>query len=176
MDESKLHFLHGKLRIHVMQAENLPDTDTCLWNIQGKDLTDPYVTGQLGSARMFKSKYISNDLNPVWDEVFNLYVCHHANTLKISVRDKEHIGDTYIASCTIRVADIVSGNIVDGWFDLIRGEKIRGRIQLSVQFTPKDDLEGERSLDIPESYFSMKENNRVVLYQDADTPQLPVVS
>jgi hypothetical protein len=59
-DESKMSFFHGKLRIHVISAEDLPDTDTAFFNIDGKDVTDPYVTGDLGYARIFKvltSKY-----------------------------------------------------------------------------------------------------------------------
>jgi hypothetical protein len=47
-------FFHGKIRIHVISAEDLPDTDTAFFNIDGKDVTDPYVTGDLGYARIFK--------------------------------------------------------------------------------------------------------------------------
>ena len=47
-------FFHGNLRIHVISAEDLPDTDTAFFNIDGKDVTDPYVTGDLGYARIFK--------------------------------------------------------------------------------------------------------------------------
>ncbi len=102
VDESKMQFLHGLLRAHIIAAEDLPDTDTVFFNIDGKDVTDPYVVGELGHARLFKTKYIPNELNPNWDETFNVYVCHNANALRLSVKDKEHVGATWIASCNIR--------------------------------------------------------------------------
>ena len=42
------------MRVHIIAAENLPDTDTAFFNIDGKDVTDPYVTGDLGFARILK--------------------------------------------------------------------------------------------------------------------------
>ena len=60
--------LHGKLWVKVIAAENLPDTDTALFNIDADDYTDPYVVGNLGTARIFKTRYIKNELNPVWNE------------------------------------------------------------------------------------------------------------
>lgn len=102
VDESKLTFLHGRLVVHVIAAEDLPDTDTAFFNIDGKDVTDPYVVGSLGPARLFKTKYIANELNPNWDERFDILLCHHASSLNIDVKDKEHVGDTFIASCKIR--------------------------------------------------------------------------
>ena len=78
VDYSKMAFLHGRIRIFIDRAEGLPDTDTAFWNIDRKDFTDPYVTGDLGEARIFKTRYILNDLNPVWEQTFNVHVCHHA--------------------------------------------------------------------------------------------------
>ena len=62
-DDSKLVFFHGKLRIHIISAENLPDTDTAFFNIDNKDVTDPYVTGDLGFARLFKVQFRITDLS-----------------------------------------------------------------------------------------------------------------
>jgi hypothetical protein len=56
VDESKLPLLHGALEVHIIEAENLPDTDTAFFNINGKDCTDPYVVGELGHARLFKTR------------------------------------------------------------------------------------------------------------------------
>ena len=92
VDESGMTFFHGRLKIHVISAEDLPDTDTVFFNIDGKDFTDAYVTGDLGSARLFKTKYIPNELNPHWDEKFNVYVCHHATCLSLRVRTIESVG------------------------------------------------------------------------------------
>ena len=35
----KKMFLHGQLKIHVIKAYDLPDTDTAFFNIDGKDVT-----------------------------------------------------------------------------------------------------------------------------------------
>ena len=45
---------------------------------------------------------------------------------------------------------------------------------MSVQFFPKDE-EDRLSKNVIDAYFPMRENNRLTLYQDADTPQLPQV-
>ena len=102
-------------------------------NIDGKDVTDPYVMASLGEARLFCSKYIPNDLNPTWDEVFKVPVCHHANVVKIDVKDKEHVGNQHIASCRIEVETLLGGEAIEEWFELTNGDKGQGRIYLTVQ-------------------------------------------
>ena len=71
----------------------MPDTDKFLFNVFGQDLTDPYVEAFLGNARIFKSRYIKNELNPSWDESFKIFVCHHATSLVFKIKDKEQIGN-----------------------------------------------------------------------------------
>ena len=68
-DESKFTFLHGLLKVQIIKAVDFPDTDT-------KDYTDPYVVGDLGTARLFKTRYVCKSLNPEWNEKFDVYVCH----------------------------------------------------------------------------------------------------
>ena len=67
---------------------------------------------------------------------------------------------------------MISGDVVEGWFDLMNGEEVQGQINLSVQYIPKINLD-EVTHEIENSYFSAKEGCRMVLYQDAITPQLP---
>ncbi len=161
--------------MHVLEAADLPDTDTAFFNFDRNDLTDPFVVGRIGSARIFKSRSLSNEVNPLWDEVFHVYVCHNAAALKIVVQDKEHVGEEEVGSCSIPAEDLLGGETVEGWFTLLKGETQVGTIHLSVTYTPKDQL-GENVWDVDDAYFSAKEKNRVVLYQDADTPPFPVVS
>ena len=33
------HFLHGRLKVHVIRAADLPDTDTFFWNLSSDDFT-----------------------------------------------------------------------------------------------------------------------------------------
>ena len=165
-------FFHGRLKVHVIEAQDLPDTDTAFFNIDGDDYTDPYCTGDLGTARLFKTRYIPNNMNPCWDEEFNIYVCHHANTFKLRVKDKEHVGAVFVAEATISAEDLASGEVIEGWFDLLNGENAMGRINVSVQYTPKENL-NEETHDIADSYFPARESCSMIMYQDADTPQLP---
>jgi len=63
---------------------------------------------------------------------------------------------------------------MEGWFDLIYNDQACGRLNLSVQYFPTDAL-NEHVMELQESYFPLRENNRLILYQDADTPALPQV-
>jgi len=42
--EEEIPFLHGDLRVHVIAARDLPDTDNTFFNISRGDWTDPFVT------------------------------------------------------------------------------------------------------------------------------------
>ena len=77
--------IHGTLDIHAVEAKNLPDTDNLFFNISHEDLTDPYLEVCLGPASLVKTKVIRNCLDPVWDEKFNVAVCHHSELLRIKV-------------------------------------------------------------------------------------------
>ena len=72
-------FFHGRLEIHVKSASNLPDTD----GVYNK--TDPYVVCQVGSARLLKTKYVENCLEPKWDEKFDVFVCHYVKEFNFKV-------------------------------------------------------------------------------------------
>ena len=166
--------LHGRLAFFIDRAEDLPDTDTAFFNISQKDKTDPFVSGELGPQWLFKTAYLNNTLNPVWEEKFSIPVCQEADVLTINVRDKEHIGDAHVASLTFACDEVVQGDEIEGWFDLDNNGEANGRIKMSVQFFPKDE-EDRLSKNVIDAYFPMRENNRLTLYQDADTPQLPQV-
>ncbi len=73
-----------------------------------------------------------------------------------------------------RCQDLIERRSIEGWFDLTNGDKTQGRINISVSYTPAEELEDEKGLVVPKSYFPARDNSRVVLYQDAHTPQLPL--
>jgi hypothetical protein len=63
-----------------------------------------------------------------------------------------------------------------GWHDLARKEKKRkGKIEIELQYTCIHVL-AEGKHDVRGTYFKATRGNRMVLYQDADTPQLPQVT
>ena len=172
-DESKFTFLHGVLKVQIIKAVDFPEPDTALFNINRKDYTDPYVVGDLGTARLFKTRYvckIQKFKNPEWNEKFDVYVCHEASCLKIHVKDKEHIGSDVIGSTSISAEVIAAGKKIEDWFDLkCEEDQPCGKICLSIQYIPKED---ETSNEMFDSYFEPREGCHMTLYQAADTPQL----
>ena len=68
----------------------------------------------------------------------------------------------------------MAGDPIEGWFDILDGESPMGRINIAVQYVPKDALE-EESHALEDGYFPPRDDCRLVMYQDADTPQLPQV-
>ena len=71
-DERGVLFLRGSLDVKILRGKDLPDTDRGLFNLIGRDKTDPFVIGTLGAARIFKTRVIDNDLNPEWNETFSV--------------------------------------------------------------------------------------------------------
>ena len=70
--EEETNLLHGTLKVHVIEARDLPDTDSSFFHIARGDWTDPYVVVYLDKTELCKTKYLENNLNPVWDEIFSV--------------------------------------------------------------------------------------------------------
>jgi len=172
--EEETNFLHGTLKIHVVGARDLPDTDSTFFNISRGDWTDPYVVIFLDQTELCKTAYLQNDLNPIWDEIFSIPVCHHANSIKVKVMDREHIGAELVGTILISTDDIVNYEPVEGWWDLVVSSdgSTQGAVHLMFQLFPVGSLSQGKILN--EGYFEPREGCRVTMYQDADTPQLDV--
>ena len=56
--EEEINFLHGTLKIHVIEARDLPDTDSTFFNISRGDWTDPYVVIFLDKTEICKTAYL----------------------------------------------------------------------------------------------------------------------
>lgn len=169
--EQEVNFLHGTLKIHVIAARDLPDTDSTFFNISRGDWTDPYVQIELDGTELCKTEYLKNNLNPVWDEKFSVDVCHHASSLQVKVMDREHIGAELVGSILISTDEIVTGEEVENWYDLVvSGDgQTQGEVHLMFQLFPVSSLTTGKLLG--EAYFQPREGCRVTFYQDADTPE-----
>ena len=167
----KMTMLYGRLVFNIQRAEDLPNTEA--FGFLG-DKTDPFVTAEIGPVWLIKTRRIKNTLNPVWDEKFNIPVCQEAEDVEINVRDKENIGSDVISTLHFPCEMLRRGFKVEGWFDLKHKGKNKGKIKMSIQFFSKDEpIRCQKS--VPDAYFPMTTNNRLTLYQDADTPQLTQV-
>ena len=141
---------HGDLRVHVIAARDLPDMDNTFFNISRGDWTDPFVCVYLDQVQLLKTSYLENSLDPVWDEVYTLPLCHSATSfrvrllfllllfilllllllllLQVKVMDREHVGAEVVGTVLIPTSDIMSGEPLEGWFDLLVSAK--GDIQV----------------------------------------------
>ena len=170
-------FFHGRLKVHVKEAQDLPDPGIAYFKIDGMNAADVCVTGSLGKeGRLFITRYMANSPNLTWNESFDVYVCHYATSFTLRIKGKQHIvgTGTCIAAAAIKASKLVTGHVIDGWFDLLNGDTNFGRLNVSVQYIPKEELDQELH-EVTDAYFPMRKNCRMVLYQDADTPQLPQV-
>lgn len=62
------------LRLSILEGYNLPDKDTIG---KGSGVSDPYVITSIGklyeNVVSFKTKYIDEDVNPKWNEVYDVF-------------------------------------------------------------------------------------------------------
>uniref|UniRef100_A0A672MX01 Extended synaptotagmin-1-like n=1 Tax=Sinocyclocheilus grahami TaxID=75366 RepID=A0A672MX01_SINGR len=84
--ESRIHIntvLRGMLRIHLVEGQNLVAKDNMMGGmVKGK--SDPYVKIQIG-GETFKSQVIKENLNPTWNEMYEL----PGQELTLEVFDKD---------------------------------------------------------------------------------------
>ena len=89
--------------------------------------------------------------------------------------DKDFWNGQPIGWCEVSCLGLQDGENVDEWYELTvgKGEDMQRAIRIGMQYFAKGSLDSDSSKILP-CYFPARENNRVTLYQDADTPQLPV--
>ena len=97
---------HGKIHIHIIEARNLP----VISKIKKYDVPDPYVRGFLDNEKLFKTKFIVDTVNPIWDKHFDIPVKKEAHCLILEVLDKNkyHVDGT-IGKLTIEALELKSG-------------------------------------------------------------------
>ncbi|CAB4065983.1 PLD1_2 [Lepeophtheirus salmonis] len=170
-------FLHGELRVEIVEANDLPDTDNFLFNIkrcfgQEKDVTDPYVTVYLDSTRIISTSVIYNNLHPQWNEYFRVMVCHHAKKLLFRVKDQDEISSELIGEIVISVKDLLykPGMRYQGWMDVLdSNRKVNGQLYVKVVYQPcvREILPSDIDRACRDCYFTLKSGNRVTLYSCA---------
>jgi len=180
-------FLHGYLIIHIREARDIPDMENWYSKIYDKkDVTDPFVDVRLGKARIAKTAVITNDLNPKWNEVFRVEVCHKADTLVFDVRDKDHAYTEEIGEVEISTQHLINGQVIDDWFPIKKSKKDditdsvvnflkhgsitvqeNGHLNLKLEYVSMVQIGHSYEVD---SYFPMHRGCNVTLYQDTKVP------
>ncbi|KAJ3677545.1 hypothetical protein LUZ60_003269 [Juncus effusus] len=88
------------LLVHIIEARNLLSMDS-------NGFSDPFVILQLGSQKK-KTKVISMNLNPVWDEKFSFEVRNLKDELRVHVYDEDRIGKDFLGKVKVPIGDLMN--------------------------------------------------------------------
>lgn len=118
------------LRIHVLEAQDLIAKDRFLGGlVKGK--SDPYVKLKL-AGRSFRSRVIKEDLNPRWNEVFEVIVTSiPGQELEVEVFDKDLDKDDFLGRCKVSLTAVLNSGFLDEWLTL--GDVPSGRLHLRLE-------------------------------------------
>ncbi|KAJ7543194.1 hypothetical protein O6H91_09G029300 [Diphasiastrum complanatum] len=146
----------------------------------GKGASRFYATVDLEHARVGRTRMISYEpVNPVWNESFHIYCAHNVANVTISVKDDRPVGAVLVGRAKIPVIEILSGKVIEGWYDLYHdnGMKLRGdsRIHVHLQYfdATRDRYwgtgvrNGHSFPGVPFTYYPQRKGCNVTLYQDA---------
>ncbi|XP_048164933.1 extended synaptotagmin-3 isoform X4 [Corvus hawaiiensis] len=120
----------GVIRVHLLEAENLVQKDNFLGAIRGK--SDPYTLLRVGTVQ-YRSKTVSRDLNPIWNETFE-FVVHEVpgQDLEVDLYDEDPDKDDFMGSLLIGLADVMNDRTVDEWFPL--SKTTSGHLHLKLEW------------------------------------------
>uniref|UniRef100_F7BB06 Extended synaptotagmin-1 n=1 Tax=Equus caballus TaxID=9796 RepID=F7BB06_HORSE len=118
------------LRIHVLEAQDLIAKDRFLGGlVKGK--SDPYVKLKL-AGRSFRSRVIREDLNPRWNEVFEVIVTSiPGQELEVEVFDKDLDKDDFLGRCKVSLTAVLNSGFLDEWLTL--EDVPSGRLHLRLE-------------------------------------------
>nr|CAH0111794.1 unnamed protein product [Daphnia galeata] len=127
--------LLGPFRLHVVlkQGRDLAAKDSC-------GTSDPYVKFKLGSKVIYRSKTVYRDLNPIWEEDFDVHLDDLNTPLHIRVFDYDWgVQDDFLGSATLELHQLELNKINLYSLDLFTDEMDgrQGIIDLSIALYPK---------------------------------------
>lgn len=123
------------LRIHVLEAQDLIAKDRFLGGlVKGK--SDPYVKLKL-AGRSFRSRVVREDLNPRWNEVFEVIVTSiPGQELEVEVFDKDLDKDDFLGRCKVNLTTVLNSGFLDEWLTL--EDVPSGRLHMRLErLTPR---------------------------------------
>ncbi|XP_032029311.1 extended synaptotagmin-1 isoform X6 [Hylobates moloch] len=123
------------LRIHVLEAQDLIAKDRFLGGlVKGK--SDPYVKLKL-AGRSFRSHVVREDLNPRWNEVFEVIVTSvPGQELEVEVFDKDLDKDDFLGRYKVSLTTVLNSGFLDEWLTL--EDVPSGRLHLRLErLTPR---------------------------------------
>uniref|UniRef100_A0A3Q1GCX7 Extended synaptotagmin-1-like n=1 Tax=Acanthochromis polyacanthus TaxID=80966 RepID=A0A3Q1GCX7_9TELE len=119
--------------IHLLEAQNLVAKDNLMGGmVKGK--SDPYVKINIGGVT-FKSHVIKENLNPTWNEMYELVLSGHSvQDIKIEAFDKDLDSDDFLGRFNIRLNEVMRSQYTDQWYTL--NDVKSGRLHLVLEWVP----------------------------------------
>ncbi|CAM8912418.1 unnamed protein product [Rhodiola kirilowii] len=190
MDET---LLHGTLHATIFEVDKIHTGGKphffrkLMANIEetvgiGKGTPKIYATVDIGKARVGRTRIIEHEPNnPRWYESFHIYCAHRATDIIFTVKDDDPIGATLIGRAYVPVQDVLDGEEVDRWLEILDKERnpVGPKIHVKLQyFDVTKDRNWARGVSsakypgVPFTFFSQRRGCKVSLYQDAHVPDI----
>ncbi|XP_075593785.1 LOW QUALITY PROTEIN: extended synaptotagmin-1 [Balearica regulorum gibbericeps] len=118
------------LRIHLLEAENLVAKDNFFKGVV-RGRSDPYAKVRV-AGRVFRSRVVKEDLNPRWNEVYEVVVDNvPGQDVEFDLFDKDIDKDDFLGRCKVPLRRVLSSRIVDEWLPL---EEVKsGRLHVRLE-------------------------------------------
>ncbi|XP_029946655.1 extended synaptotagmin-1-like [Salarias fasciatus] len=143
----------GLLRIVLLEAQNLVAKDNKMGGMM-KGKSDPYAKLKVGEV-MFKSSVIKENLNPVWNEMYEVVLQPQSGQeVEVELFDKDMDQDDFLGRFKVSVADVIHSQYTDQWYSL--HDVKSGRVRLILEWVPvvshSDPLDQVMQLSALQSY------------------------
>nr|TKS17451.1 phospholipase D alpha 1-like [Populus alba] len=127
--------LHGSLHVTIFEVDKLGDggghgfLHKLVENIGekvgiGDGISKLYATIDLERARVGRTRILEKEAtNPRWNESFHIYCAHTASNIVFTVKDDNPIGATLIGRAYIPVQELVDGEDIDRWVEMLDEDK-----------------------------------------------------
>ncbi|XP_076022751.1 extended synaptotagmin-1 [Genypterus blacodes] len=124
----------GVLRIHLVEAQSLIAKDNFMGGmVKGK--SDPYVKIRVSGAA-FRSHTIKENLNPVWNELFEVILTRlPGQEVQFELFDKDIDQDDFLGRFKLNLRDVISAQFIDTWYTL--HDVKSGRVHLVLEWLPR---------------------------------------
>ncbi|KAL8522297.1 hypothetical protein ACS0TY_012437 [Phlomoides rotata] len=185
--------LHGTLHVTIYEVDRLQSGGggnffgKLMGNIGesvglGSGAPQLYATVDLEKARVGRTRLIENEPNnPKWSESFHIYCAHTASNVIFTVKDANGIGATLIGRAYVPVDDLLEGDEVDRWVEILDEDKNPisqgSKIHVQLQFFDVDrdrnfnrGIKSAKYPGVPYTFFTQRTGCRVSLFQDAHIP------
>ncbi|PON63241.1 Phospholipase D [Parasponia andersonii] len=186
--------LHGVLHVKIYEVDRLAGGSCCMLfcklidkfedTVGFKKVTPRlYATIDLGSTTVGRTRRLDDETsNPQWNESFHICCAHTATNVVFTIKQDNHIGAEVIGRAYLPAEELLSGEEVDQWLNLLDqkhnkpfrdGSKIHVKLRfhdVSSDITWSQGIRSPKFQGVPYTFYPQRNGCRVALYQDAHVP------